>query len=246
MKQRALIFSVLSLFLWSSTTHTSAASDDAPLQFVERVVGRTEGGGAPDPQAKLPMLIALHGLGDHPEQFVTLFDAFDLPLRVVAPRAPDPYGAGTSWFEIDNPKRVGSGIVKRAELVSQLASQLQKTRSVRGLPLVTGFSQGGILSFAIAAYHAQQFAAALPVAGRLYDPMPAYRKAPRSFRVQAFHGIDDQRVTYAGAERTVARLKALGTNVTLTGFPGVGHTVTPPMLEQVFAALREQIRRLPP
>jgi phospholipase/carboxylesterase len=239
--KRVAILAVLSLAavaLGFGVSHVSQAAPEPPLQFVERVLG----GAATD---ELPLLIALHGLGDSPESFIELFDDLGLPLRVVAPRAPDPYAVGTSWFPIDDPKRAPDAIVARAALIVKLVEHLRSTRKIRGKPIVMGFSQGGMLSFALAAYHPARFAAALPIAGMLPASLPAFQKAPKGFRVIAFHGREDARIPYADGERTVARLKRAGTEASLTGFEGVGHSVPLAMQRRFAAALKGELSRAP-
>ena len=212
-----------------------------PLDYVERVLnGRSDAGAAND---KLPLLIVLHGLGDSPEHFLELFDRLDVPVRIVAPRAPDPFSTGTSWFPIDDPQRAPDGILKRAQLLVELTDYLARTRTLRGRPIVTGFSQGGILSFALAAYHAASFQSAIPIAGSLLDALPRYQPAQKGFRVIALHGRDDRRIPYDGAERTTARLRAVGTDASLTGFAGVGHAIPEVMQERYFQVLRGELAR---
>lgn len=215
-----------------------AAPKQPPLEFVERVLG----GAKQDDE--LPLVVAVHGLGDSPEAFLELFDALPIRARVVAPRAPDPYAVGSSWFPIDDRTRAATVLLARAKLLAQLLERLQTTRRTRGLPILTGFSQGGMLSFAVAAYHPERIGAALPIAGALHDSLPAYRKAPPSLRVIALHGKQDQRIAYDWGERTVERLRKVGTNVTLEGFERVGHTISPAMHERFQLHLSEQIARL--
>jgi len=215
----------------------SQAAPRPSIEFIERVLNAA-------PNDKLPMLIALHGLGDSPEQFMELFTDLSLRVRIIAARAPDPYAVGTSWFPIDDPERAPKAIVDRAAQLAEFADQLARTRPTVGRPLVTGFSQGGILSFAVAAYHSEHFQAALPIAGALLDALPRYRKAAKGFTVTAFHGRDDTRIPYAGAERTVARLNAAGTVASLTGFAGVGHSVTPALYERYVVALTSELAKL--
>ena len=38
----------------------------------------------------LPLIVAIHGLGDSPERFQELVRTLPFPARVVVPRAPDP------------------------------------------------------------------------------------------------------------------------------------------------------------
>lgn len=215
----------------------SSAKSQAPLAYVERVLSAA-------PDAKLPLIVAMHGLGATPESLLALFDGLDVPVRVIAPRAPDPWEVGSSWYPIDAPDRAPAVVRQRAERVLALVDHVRKQRRTVGRPIVTGFSQGGVLSFALAAYHPQKLSAALPMAGWLWPSMTGFRKAPAGFRVTALHGQDDGRIRYAQAEQTVARLKEAGTDATLLGFAGVGHFASPEMIARFHAALREELARL--
>jgi phospholipase/carboxylesterase len=210
-------------------------AEAAGLAYVERVTGNVSA------DKKLPLLIAIHGLGDTPESFVTLFREFDVPARIIAPRAPDPWHGGFSWYPIDDATAKPAIIRERAEKVAQLIKSLSAEKPTRGRAVVTGFSQGGVLSFALAAYHPGDIAAAVPIAGMLEKGMTAAVPFKGPLPVIAFHGRADPRIHYADAERTVASLKTAGRKVTLSGYDGVGHGIPARMERDVFAALREQL-----
>src|SRR5689334_2813394 len=53
-----------------------------------------------DPESPLPMIVAIHGLGDSPQGFRSLLEGFDRPARVILPRGLDVEGEGWSWFPI--------------------------------------------------------------------------------------------------------------------------------------------------
>lgn len=233
---RVLVVSLLVLLGTALPFTQSVAAPPAPLAYVERVI-------AADSDATLPLVLAIHGLGSSPEEYLSLFDGFDVPVRVIAPRAPDPWQVGTSWYPIDDEKRAVTAIEKRAAALVALMAKLRKERPTRGLPIVTGFSQGGVLSYALAAYHPQRIAAALPIAGMLPATMPAFRKAPSTFEVHALHGRDDARIAIGKAEQTVVRLEKVRTNVSLEVFDGVGHNVPPTMLARFHELLRAQLAK---
>ncbi len=209
----------------------------ADLEFLEKLFG----GDAKEP---LPLVIAIHGLGDTPERYRTLFDGLGVRARLITPRAPDAWPVGSSWFPIDDAKRAPGVLRERAVLLADFAARLAKARKARGLPIVTGFSQGGCLSFALAAYHSDKFSAALPVAGKLLPSMPAARRARADFRVIAFHGEQDKRIAIADGERTVANLDTTGTRATLVRYAGLGHGFNADLLRDYFAALREEVDRV--
>ncbi|MET0340938.1 MAG: dienelactone hydrolase family protein [Polyangiales bacterium] len=235
--RRALWLTLTSLFVCLVPSSVSVAKPKPPLAFVERVLNAAA-------DARLPLVIAMHGLGSTPESLLELFDGFDQPVRVVAPRAPDPWSVGSSWYPIDAPDRAPPVVKRRAVEVLALIDRVKKQRPTLGLPVVTGFSQGGVLSFALAAYHPERLGAAVPMAGWLWPSMTGFRKAPAGFRVVALHGKDDHRIRYAQGEQTVARLREAGTDATLLGFDGVDHYVSPEMRVRYHQTLREALAKL--
>ena len=85
------------------------ASDEAPsvtpddVVWVDRVT--TASGEASDAEP-LPLVVAVHGLGDAPDRFCRLFDDFRVRARVACPRAFSKHGKnGWSWFP---PGRTGA------------------------------------------------------------------------------------------------------------------------------------------
>ncbi len=219
-----------------SRAQPAGAAVTAPeqLRFIERTSG---GASAKD---TLPMLIVLHGLGDTPEDFLELFAGVREKARVVALRAPDPWSVGTSWYPIHGkPLEKSRTIRQRADAVAALARSLVSARPTVGKPVVSGFSQGGVLSFALAAYHAASLHAAVPIAGALPDGLSIASKPPSGFTVFAFHGERDRRIPFADGEQAVKRLQTAGYRATMTGFPGVGHGIPQAMRATIMAVLDE-------
>ncbi|MFT3925725.1 MAG: alpha/beta fold hydrolase [Myxococcales bacterium] len=207
------------------------------LQFIERT---TRGAAQNAKDSALPMLVVLHGLGDSPENFVGLFEELAVPARIIAVRAPDPWGQGTSWYPIDaDAQRKSRQILARADAVASLIAELRAARPTRGKPVVSGFSQGGVLSFAMASYHAAELQAAVPIAGSLPEGLPAPKKPPQGFSVLAFHGEKDARIPVRDGERTFERLKQAGYKGSIITFPGLGHGVNAAMHAHLTAALNE-------
>ena len=216
---------------------TPAAAPEK-LSFVERTSG---GASAED---TLPMLIVLHGLGDTPEDFLELFAGLREKARVIAVRAPDPWSVGTSWYPIHGtPSEKSRAIRRRADAVAELARTLPRARPTVGKPVVSGFSQGGVLSFALAADHAALFRAALPIAGAWPSDLPTPTKPPPGFSVLAFHGERDRRIPFADGEDAVKRLASAGYHATMRSFPGVGHGVPEVMRVPIIEALDELLGR---
>jgi phospholipase/carboxylesterase len=215
-----------------------------PLEVVERVTG-----GA-DPSARLPWIVAMHGLGDRPEAFGGLYASFDGKARLFLLRAPDPWGEGFSWFPFrarDGDELRAKGIAVATERVAQMLRALATTRPVEGQAIVTGFSQGGMLSFALAARHPELVRAAFPIGGALPEPLwPALDAGRAAVRLVALHGEDDELVPVGPTRAAVSALSARGRDARLETFPGVGHRIPPPLLARYLELLREELGRPTP
>jgi len=208
----------------------------AELEHVELMTG---GAAVTDP---VPIVVAIHGLGDRPEAFQLLLDDLAAKARLIVPRAPTPYGTdgGGAWFEMhsgDEP--MTAAVAKAAEEVAALISAVHAKYGGPPRAVVTGFSQGGIVTFALAAARPDLVAAAVPVAGFLPMPMwPAQRPKLRPLpRVLALHGEKDPVVPIQSAKWSIEALRSNGFDVQLRSYPDLGHT----MAREVIADLHEAI-----
>ncbi len=194
-----------------------------PLSGLEAKIGTGDG----------PRVVALHGLGDAPERFVRLFDSMTTPAQLLLPAAPIPYGDGFSWFALDR----GSDAAFAAELAARadwLADRLE------GKPILTGFSQGGMLAFAIAVRHPERITAAIPIGGALPLSLIPARAPAGAAPIIALHGGDDDRVPIDGTRASVAALTQRGFTASLREYGGVGHHISPQMRRDLDALLAQQ------
>jgi phospholipase/carboxylesterase len=195
----------------------------------------------------LPLVVAIHGLGDRPESFGRLLDGFAARARVVVPYGTALHGNGFSWFPIArlDPEALAEGTERAAHGLAGMIEQIERTRPTVGKPIVTGFSQGGMLSFTIAVLHPERIGEALPVSGLLVPRLwPASWPAGKAMpTMHAFHGDADTVVPFDRARASVGALKKAGFPIEFNTYPGVGHTVSAKMREDVFAALKTAIDR---
>lgn len=204
---------------------------------------RTTGGAAHG--AQLPMLVFMHGLGDHPR--ADWLPAFDFPARVIFPQAPTPYGKGYAWFDFhgtaSDPERRAGAISAAAAQVARMLQQLVRDRPTAGKPVVTGFSQGGMLSYAVALHHPQAISRAFPVAGSL--PPSLWRIAPGAqvAPIVAWHGDADP-IVPLGPTQTMVDSLALHHDVQLHVVPGVGHRIPTPLFQTLETAWAEALQPL--
>ncbi|MFO0589611.1 MAG: dienelactone hydrolase family protein [Polyangiaceae bacterium] len=194
---------------------------------------------------KVPLVIAIHGLGDRPEAFRGLFEGFATPAHFWIPAGGLPWGEGYSWWPIVGKIDENNIVPGLTAATDRLANAIQSwdRSAVRGTPIVTGFSQGGMLSFALAARHPALIEEAIPISGLeppSFIPSAWPADGPRIF---ALHGEADQRVPFALAASGVEKLRAAGATVTWKTYPGVGHTISAEMRRDLFAELTAAIER---
>ncbi len=216
--------------------------DEAPTLpdgWLEQVVGG-------EADAELPMVVMVHGLGDRPESMLQVMAGLPGPVRVIAPRAPTPWGdKGYAWFTsrvrdgdtalLEAQMRVG------AEAMAAQLREVQQARPTKGKPVIAGFSQGGMLSFTVAAHHPDVVAKAVPVAGWLPPGLVPSHAPPGAPPIVALHGDADSVLPLAPTQASVDGLRAAGFTVELQVFEGVEHQIP----ADVRAALYQQVATLP-
>lgn len=211
----------------------------AGLRYHEVIVGDA------NPSDPLPMVIAIHGLGDRPDNFVHVFSGWGGRARLILPEGIDPTeDGGYSWFptrarsqDVDTLAAEISGSAKK---IADAISQLQRDRPTVGKPVVTGFSQGGMLTFALAIEHPDVVGNAVAVGGWLPPPLWPKSKDDRKYPpLVALHGTADVAVRYQPTADAVDHLKGLGFDVTLLSYEGVGHAIPPPVRRDLFDRLTD-------
>jgi phospholipase/carboxylesterase len=189
-------------------------------------------------------MIGLHGLGDTPQLFFRAFGTdMQARARMIFVQAPTAHGNGFSWFELPGSLdaismgSVADGIGSAGERVADLIEQLVREHAPPSRPVVFGYSQGGILGFYLAARHADEIAAAVPISGLLPSSMLDLDGTPAP--TFAFHGSRDELVPLEGARATVAAFRAAGGTAELREYPHLGHRVSLALVRDAMAKLAE-------
>lgn len=250
MTSRVVTSVLLSLALAAcrSPQPAAVAADRAPppapvapattLAYVERVTGGASS------EERLPMIVAIHGLGDTPEAFVGVFDGLPARARVIAVRGIDAWSGGWSWFHPDlDPASAAfaRAVELAADRIAASIIEIERTRPTCGRLVITGFSQGGMLSYTLAARHRDLRAAYFPIAGRL-PAESAIEPGPRAIAIHGLHGTADPRVPIDAARASIARSSLAGLDARLEEYPGVGHTITDEMRGDLFRFVAEAVR----
>jgi phospholipase/carboxylesterase len=231
--RRTSLLVAVSLFAWACT---GSGEPGAPrLEFVEVVTGEA------DPATPLPLFVGVHGFGDTPERFSTFFsERVAFPARFVFLRAPDAHGDGFSWFPIrQSPLEDGytAELLESADRIAATARSVAEEFPTLGEPVVFGFSQGGMLSFALAANGGSGFRAAVPIAGFLPEALRS-DEVGEPIPVRAYHGADDRLIPAADARATVEYFKSVGAPAEVVVYDDVGHSMSRQMGDDILAALR--------
>ncbi len=183
-----------------------------------------------------PVVVGIHGRGDSPESFSDMLHTYEGRARFVFPRAEEPYDEGFSWFSLAkgmDERTVAENVGRAAEaLHTRLASLVGKRRYV-----VVGFSQGGFLSYALAAKYPDEIVCALPVAGALPAPLRPQKWTSSRPSIFAFHGEDDGVVAVEWDRTTNAELLRAGADAHLVTYPGLGHRTSAELRQSLYAEL---------
>ncbi len=194
------------------------------VRFVHRFVA--------DAGSSAPLVVCMHGRGGSPENLAPLWEGFARPVEVALPQGLEPFGSGSAWFNVKSnapDEQLTAGIAAAEEKLWPAIVEVARGRPV----IVTGFSQGGMMSFAIAARHPSAVTVAVPMGGML--PHGLFPKAgAQTAKVLALHGAEDDVIPLSYARDTVA---AFGSNATLRVFDGAAHRITPEMQRELWAAV---------
>lgn len=216
MKKLVIIGSVLLLVgiisWWNLPSTVQGPSSDHEFEYITRITGD---GGSSD---TLPMILALHGHGDRPENFFnTLLKHFDDEARFIVLKGPFDYpGVGLSGHAWPTDAK---GLREYGDALADAVSVLTEDFPTEGKPIVVGFSGGAGVAYYLAALHADKFSYIFPLAGRL--PSMEIPSWDSTAKVIAFHGTKDQVIGFNSGKRAVQKLNESGLDAELISFNGV-------------------------
>ena len=170
----------------------------------------------PASKEKWPLVLFLHGAGERGDDLEKVKmhgppklierEQKTFPFLLVSPQCP----TGESW---SNDKMV-------ATLSALLDDVAALYRVDRNRIYLTGLSMGGFGTWRLACDYPDRFAAIAPICGR---GNPEKVEAIRHLPIWVFHGQQDKTVPLKNSQDMVDALKALGSDVKFTVYPGAGH-----------------------
>lgn len=205
----------------------------APSTFYELPFESLPAAGAPS-----QLVVLLHGWASEPAAMQPLADALRARFpqaALLAPRAPHPADAGRrgrQWYSIEGLGEQRVWAARVAAVVHELQAWVRaQQRRLHCTPLSTalaGFSQGGILSLALALHDDGIAGRVLSFGGCLVEPPVA---APRHTTVHLFHGAEDRIIPAERSQRALEQFAALGADATLDLASGIGHDLHPALVD---------------
>lgn len=185
---------------------------------------------------KIPVLFMLHGYGSNEEDLFSFAPELPEELCVISVRAPYPMQPfGYAWYAInfdvdqgkwsDNEQAIGS----RDKIVAFIEEACRTYGLDNEQVTMLGFSQGTILSYAVAISYPEKIKNVIALSGYINEDilLEGYKSKDHSrLKIYASHGQVDQVIPPEWAQRAPAILQKLGIDHVYEEFP-VGHGVSP-------------------
>ncbi len=192
-----------------------------------------------EPKIKLdknPLLLLLHGYGSNEEDLFSFASELPEEYYVVSVRAPYELGYGSyAWYAInfDADENKFSDVPQAQQsrdLIANFIDELVANYPIDATKItLIGFSQGTILSYAIALSYPEKIQRVVAMSGYLNTEMAIPNFENNDFshlKIFASHGTVDQVVPVDWARKAEPALMQLGIDVVYKEYP-IGHGVAP-------------------
>ena len=192
-----------------------------------------------EPKVKLdknPLLLLLHGYGSNEADLFSFAEELPDNYYIISARAPYDMQYGSyAWyainFDADQNKFSDNEQAKKSrDLIVKFIDELTQTYPIDADNVsLIGFSQGSILSYAVALSYPEKVQKVVAMSGYLNLDIVAEDYLKNTFsnlKIFASHGTVDQVIPVEWARKTPAILENLGIGVTYKEYP-VGHGVAP-------------------
>ena len=182
----------------------------------------------------LPMLVLMHGYGSNETDLFDLKENLPQHFLIVSLRAPMAMGNNSfQWFGMEtvngkmqgNRKDIINSVTKVKAMISAL---LKKYHADATQIYLSGFSQGGMMSFEVGLTSPELLRGIAPMSGKIFEPLKASVKntaALKNLSIFIGHGDADNRVAYSFAMEADTYLKQLGLHPELHTYPGMAHSI---------------------
>ncbi len=192
-----------------------------------------------DPKTKLdknPLLVLIHGYGSNEQDLFSFASELPDEYYIVSARAPYDIQYGSyAWyainFDADQNKFSDNDQARSSrDLIAQFIEELTANYPIdpQNVTLI-GFSQGAILSYAVALSHPEKVQRVVAMSGYLNTEILEENYLKNSFsnlKIFTSHGAVDQVIPVEWGRKAKPFLENLGINTTYKEYP-IGHGVSP-------------------
>ncbi|GAB5474458.1 MAG: alpha/beta fold hydrolase [Maribacter sp.] len=185
---------------------------------------------------KPPVLFMFHGYGSNEEDLFSFAPELQPEFCIISVRAPYPMQPfGNAWYAINFDAQQGKwsddeqAIASREKIVSFIDEACKTYGLDEDNITLLGFSQGTILSYAVALSYPEKIKNVVALSGYINESIlrEAYEEGTHTgLHIYASHGQVDQVIPPQWAQRAPDLLKKLGVDCVYEEFP-VGHGVAP-------------------
>jgi len=199
---------------------------------------------------KSPLLIMLHGYGSDANDLFSFASELPEQLFIISAQAPYPLPPyGNAWYAINFDSVQGKfsdnvqAIESRKKIINFLEEVIENYPVDPDNVTLLGFSQGTILSYAVALSHPEKVKNVIALSGYInLDILEEnYRENDFSkLSIYASHGTQDQVIPISWARKNPGILQNLGIDHKYSEFP-VGHGVAPQNLMEIKNWIKEKI-----
>ena len=197
-----------------------------------------------------PVLIMLHGYGSDANDLFSFASELPEELFIISAQAPYPLPPyGNAWYAINFDSVQGKfsddfqAIESRNKIVRFIDEVVENYPVDPNNISLLGFSQGTILSYAVALSYPERVKNVIALSGYINPEILEKDYKTKDFSklaIYASHGTQDQVIPVSWARKSPEILKSLGIDHTYSEFP-VGHGVAPQNLLEVKAFLKKHI-----
>ncbi|MBJ6369028.1 alpha/beta hydrolase [Snuella sedimenti] len=187
-------------------------------------------------KANAPLLIMFHGYGSDENDLFSFASELPEELFIVSARAPYPmHPYGNAWYAINFDADLGKWndneqATASRDLIARFIDEVVNTYPVDKESIsLLGFSQGAILSYAVALNYPEKVKNIIALSGYIYPdilPKNLNEKDYLNLDFYCSHGSVDQVIPVAWARKTPPFLSDLKIKHIYSEFP-VGHGVAP-------------------
>ena len=185
---------------------------------------------------KSPVIIMLHGYGSDENDLFSFASELPSKYTIISLKAPYPMQPyGNAWYAIhfDNIDGKWSddaqAIESREKVITCIDEIVEKYHIDSNNITLLGFSQGTILSFAVALSYPEKIKNVIGLSGYINESIVQKDYQANDFKslsVYSSHGNVDQVIPVDWARKTAPFLKKIGVKCDYSEFP-IGHGVSP-------------------